>query len=355
MDATATPATTRPLQGPAVLRYDGTGRPVYRRGRAPGGLATAAQLRADRLSPAGLAPVAWLYYACIGHKTCPLYDRARARPIRPLTERQRQVLADGRKLANTVPCKRCAKVRVPVCDGRYCDPCGQVVEAERYAAWERRMRDEDEALEQMLVEDRASAAAWAAGALADPALVVLDTETTGLLDGPDPAHTVEITVLDRDETALLDTLVHPMMPIPASATAIHGITDAMVAEAPTFSEILPELTRVLAGRRVVIYNQGFDRGILARDLDRHHRAHNPITDPDAWYYRHPEAERWMETLRTECAMQRYAAWFGDWSDYHGSYTWQPLGGGHRAHGDCVATLAALRRMALSGAQPEAAA
>lgn len=175
MDATETPATTRPFHRPAVLRCDGEGRPVYRRGLAPDGLATAAQLRADRLSPAGLAPVAWLYYACIGHRICPLYDRAQARPIRPLTERQREVLAEGRKLANTVPCKRCAQVRVSVWGEHHCGPCGQAVEAERYAAWERRMHEEAEALERMVAEDRAKAAAWASSALADPALVVLDT------------------------------------------------------------------------------------------------------------------------------------------------------------------------------------
>jgi hypothetical protein len=52
---------------------------------------TAGQLRARRLSPAGLEPVAWLYYNRLLHRICPLYDRTAARPIRPLTERQRRV------------------------------------------------------------------------------------------------------------------------------------------------------------------------------------------------------------------------------------------------------------------------
>lgn len=81
------------------------GRPVYRRGRAPAGLVTAAQLREKRLSPAGLEPVAWLYYAYTHHRACALYAAATARPIRPINDRQRAVLAAGRALANTVSCR----------------------------------------------------------------------------------------------------------------------------------------------------------------------------------------------------------------------------------------------------------
>lgn len=353
VDETAALATTRVLQDPVVLRYDDEGRPVYRRGHAPDGLATASQLRVGRLSTSGLVPVAWLYYARIGHRVCPLYDRAQARPIRALTVRQRQALAEGRALANTVACLRCANVRVPVCGEHYCEPCSHVVAAERYAARKFRTQEEAKELEGMIAADRASASAWAAEVLADPNVVVLDTETTGLLDGPDPAYMVEITVLGGDETVLLDTLVHPQMPIPSSAIAIHGITNAMVASAPTFPEILPELTRVLAGRRTIIYNQGFDRGILRRELDRHYRANAPTVEPNTYW--HPVAERWMSALRTECAKEWYAQWFGDWNDHYGSYTWQRLEGGHRARDDCAATVAALRRMTRTGAQPAAAA
>ena len=68
---------------------------------APDELATARQLRQQRLSPAGLKPAAWLYYNRLHHLTCALCDRAAARPVRPLTDRQRQALAAGRALANT--------------------------------------------------------------------------------------------------------------------------------------------------------------------------------------------------------------------------------------------------------------
>lgn len=56
----------------------------------------------------------------------------------------------------------------------------------------------------------------------------LDVETTGLGNNDEVC---EITILDAAGATILDTLVRPTQPIPAEATAIHRITDAMVASA----------------------------------------------------------------------------------------------------------------------------
>jgi hypothetical protein len=45
-------------------------------------------------------------------------------------------------------------------------------------------------------------------------------------------------------------------------------------------------------------------------------------------------------------MVPYSDWVGDWDDYWGNNRWQPLGGDHRALGDCRAVL---RRLAEMGA------
>lgn len=119
----------------AVMDYDHLARPIYRRGRAPAGLVTAAQLREKRLSSAGLAPIAWLHYAYTHHRICALYDLTAARPIRPLTDRQRANLAAGRALANTVVCRECGQVRVPKWDDQLCGSCAPIVEARRRARW----------------------------------------------------------------------------------------------------------------------------------------------------------------------------------------------------------------------------
>ncbi|MEU1986135.1 3'-5' exonuclease [Nocardia sp. NPDC019395] len=332
--------TTSTAAAASIMWYR-QGRPVYRRGLAPEGLCTASQLRAQRLSPAGLTPVAWLYFAYTGHQTCPLYAVEQARPIRALTDRQRAALAAGRALAGTAPCRVCAAVRVSVSKYRetICESCEQAREIAEY----------EEFLAQ-LAADRAAAAVWAADVLADPATVVLDTETTGL----DGAYIVEIAVTDAAGNTLLDTRVNPQIPIPEDARAVHGIGDDTVASAPTFSDILTDLTRVLAGQRVIIYNAVFDISVLRNDLDRHYRMAEPTLDlaPNLdLFTMHPAARSWLKTVRAECAMQWYSRWFGDWSDYWGDYTWQPLGGGHSALSDCRAVLDRLRAMACSASDP----
>lgn len=174
------------------------------------------------------------------------------------------------------------------------------------------------------MNDRDHAISWARNLLGRRNWVILDTETTGL--GPE-AEIVQLGILAPSGQVLLDTLVRPLDPIPAGATAIHGITGAMVASAPRFSGVYEELSRLLTGQLVVVYNAAYDRRILQQTCRRALRLL-----PTAWGW--------------ACAMEQYAAFVGDWSDYHGNYRWQPLpGGDHTAIGDCKATLEVIKRMA----------
>jgi DNA polymerase-3 subunit epsilon len=66
-----------------------------------------------------------------------------------------------------------------------------------------------------------------------PNALILDTETTGL-DGD--AEVVELAVIDCAGSVPLDILVRPIGPIPVEAAAIHGITDAMLADTLTWSK-----------------------------------------------------------------------------------------------------------------------
>ncbi len=98
--------------------------------------------------------------------------------------------------------------------------------------------------------------------------VSLDTETTG----PDPAKAriVQIAAVAYQgpkprDIRPFDTLVNPGVPIPAEATNIHGITDADVANAPSFADIREELEAFL-GRSVLLgYHIGFDLTVLGRE------------------------------------------------------------------------------------------
>jgi hypothetical protein len=249
-----------------------------------------------------------------------------------------------------------------------------VIAAEARERREREWREERERHAAMLVRDRARAAAWAAEVLADPDAVILDSETTGLYG----SYAVELAVrrvVDRE--VLLDVRINPQVPIEDGATAVHGITDADVAGEPTFGAFAEQLLAVLAGRRVVVYNAEFDGGVLQREFERLRRGelgeepaypwwaegesgddfsarHQAYREAwAAWSERKKAIDAEVETLlgveRWQCAMNRYAAWYGAWHEYWGNYTWQPLGGPHGAAGDCDAVIDRLGAMAAAPA------
>lgn len=64
-------------------------------------------------------------------------------------------------------------------------------------------------------------------------------------------------------------LINPEMPIPAESTAVHGISDADVAEAPTFASIAARLYRWLDGCDMAGFNSNrFDIPLLAEEFLR---------------------------------------------------------------------------------------
>jgi DNA polymerase III epsilon subunit-like protein len=155
---------------------------------------------------------------------------------------------------------------------------------------------------------------------------ILDTETTGL-DAAAGDQVVEVAVLGIDGVPLLDTLVRPNCSIPPQATTIHGISDADVADAPSFAAVLPQLAAVVAGRTVLIYNACFDLEMISEECVRLGQS-----CPLSWEH-------------SRCMMRLYSDYVGLWSEYWHDYQWVPLNGGHRALGDCRAVLQVLEEMA----------
>lgn len=84
----------------------------------------------------------------------------------------------------------------------------------------------------------------------------LDTETTGLDGRRD--RIVEVAIIGEEGEVIINTLVNPGIPIPAEASRIHGISDAMVKAAPNFDALWPKIAAHVRGNRIVIYNAKFD-------------------------------------------------------------------------------------------------
>ena len=98
--------------------------------------------------------------------------------------------------------------------------------------------------------------------------VVLDTETTGM--EPRSARIIEIgAVVVRDSAVQHEEafrrFVGAPQPIPAAATAIHGITDADLAGAPSFEAVLPGLVDFVGERPVIGHTIGFDLAVMKRE------------------------------------------------------------------------------------------
>jgi len=167
--------------------------------------------------------------------------------------------------------------------------------------------------------------------------VVLDTETTGI---DYRAEIVQIAIVDAEGQALLDSLVRPTRPIPPDAVAIHGITDAMVANAPTFAELEPMVRQAIQDRIVIVYNAEYDMRLLQQSA----RAHGLATN-----FREV-AQRWL------CAMRAYAEYRNEPGWRYGEPRWHRLEhaaafegiiveNAHSALADCLTTLALVRKLA----------
>ncbi|MBM3223227.1 MAG: WYL domain-containing protein [Candidatus Tectomicrobia bacterium] len=102
------------------------------------------------------------------------------------------------------------------------------------------------------------------------AFTFVDVETTGL-DPTTGDRVCEIALLrvhGRTEVARFESLVHPQRPMPSGALAVHGITDAMLADAPSFATLLPEIYALLQDAVLVAHNARFDVGFLRHEWQR---------------------------------------------------------------------------------------
>ena len=100
-------------------------------------------------------------------------------------------------------------------------------------------------------------------------VALLDVETTGRDASVDRVVELGIVVGRRGEiVARYNWLINPGMPIPAEVTAIHHITDEMVADKPRFETVASEIASALTGCVPAAYNALFDRAFLMSEFSR---------------------------------------------------------------------------------------
>lgn len=105
--------------------------------------------------------------------------------------------------------------------------------------------------------------------IAQTRFVVIDTETTGFqaYAGDEIVSIALIELQGVEPTGRVFTsLVNPGRPIPPASTAIHQLTDADVAEAPSIAELLPDIVRFIGESTVIGHHVSFDLRFLNKTL-----------------------------------------------------------------------------------------
>ena len=93
--------------------------------------------------------------------------------------------------------------------------------------------------------------------------IAIDVEATGLKPATDRIVSVSaIRFEDWEPVEIFYTLVNPQTNIPVEVTKINHITDNMVVDAPTFSQIAESLSEFIGNSNLVGHNIAFDLAFL---------------------------------------------------------------------------------------------
>ncbi|MEN9598645.1 MAG: hypothetical protein RL596_956 [Bacteroidota bacterium] len=98
----------------------------------------------------------------------------------------------------------------------------------------------------------------------------IDLETTGINISTDRIVEIAIVKISVDGTKQVKRkLINPQMPIPAGSTEVHGISDEMVKDAPTFKQVANEIKQFIEGSDLGGYNSNrFDIPMLIEEFLR---------------------------------------------------------------------------------------
>lgn len=114
-------------------------------------------------------------------------------------------------------------------------------------------------------------------------MIIFDTETTGLIDNIAAPlrlqpHIIELAAvkinLNGDELGSWSSIFKPPISLPDKIKEVTGLTDAMLADAPRFVELVDSLADFFLGEDTVIgHNLSYDISMLVLELRRIDREH----------------------------------------------------------------------------------
>ena len=141
--------------------------------------------------------------------------------------------------------------------------------------------------------------------------IVFDTETTGLsfAGGDRLVEIGSVEMVNRVETGrTFHAYYHPERTMPAEAQAVHGISEAFLADKPKFADAVEDLIAFLGDAPLVAHNAGFDFSFLNGELTRCGRqiVHiNRMVDTlQIARSRHPGAKHTLDALCSRFGVDR---------------------------------------------------
>lgn len=171
--------------------------------------------------------------------------------------------------------------------------------------------------------------------------VVFDTETTGL--SPSKDRVIELAAIrfvNGSPVSLFETLINPGRDIPSEVTEINGITNEMVASAPTISQVLPAFEEFVAESALVAHNLEFDLKFL-------YYSGSVLTESKRKYYDTLEQARKLLKKPKTKYDREYDTYEVDYESEYDVYDYKletlcdyyniTMPGQHRASADALAT------------------
>ena len=122
--------------------------------------------------------------------------------------------------------------------------------------------------------------------------IFYDTETTGIRASTD--RIIEIAAYDPERNLTFEKLINPGISIPSEASAIHHITDDMVADSPSFAQVGQEFMDFCCGEVVLIAhnNDAFDFHFVNNEMNRHQ-----LKMPSEWKFL--DSLKWARRYRPD--------------------------------------------------------